>query len=542
MAFLVQNPDTPNPVIHLLQFGSNTIGREDLDNSIVILDKSLSRRHVELIVTMDAYWLRDLGSLNRTFVNNQPIQECQIYDSDRLRFGGAECQFYVTLPEALSPVQKAPAEGWSIINQLSPQSSTTDIQSLLLHQGQPKAQSEGTILNLRPQSPANRAEDKLKILLALSREFSTPQGIEALLKKILDLLFQIMNVDRGVILLTKENQTLLESAAMKFRSGIEEDSTFFSKTIVQYVRDHGSAIVTADALNDDRFQSSESILSQVIHASMCVPLKPRDEIIGLIYVDNLSLSNVYSHEDLEFLTSLANQAAIAIENVQLYQKIQTEAVMRSKLERFFPHTVRQKLREKENSLWDITDAEVTILFADISSYTALSSQRSPREIITFLNEYFTVMVEEIIFPLEGTLEKYVGDALLACWGAPYPQVDDAEKAVQAAIAMQKAVLRLNEQWKANTGLEISIHIGLNTGHVAAGNIGSRELIQYAVIGDTTNVCSRICSVAKAGEIILSDSTIAKLPPLLYPFEILAPVKVKGKEDPLQLYRLSWNEM
>ncbi|MEB3159916.1 MAG: adenylate/guanylate cyclase domain-containing protein, partial [Synechocystis sp.] len=283
-------------------------------------------------------------------------------------------------------------------------------------------------------------------------------------------------------------------------------------------------------------------LKQVIHASMCVPLKPRDEIIGLIYVDNLSLTNLYSHEDLEFLTSLANQAAIAIENAQLYQKIQAEAVMRSKLERFFSHTVRQKLREKGGSLWDITDTEVTILFADISSYTALSSQRSPREIITFLNEYFTVMVEEIIFPLDGTLEKYVGDALLACWGAPYAQPDDTEKAVQAAIAMQKAVQRLNEQWKANTGLEIAIHIGLNTGHVAAGNIGSRELIQYAVIGDTTNVCSRICSVAKAGEIILADSTVAKLDRQSYPVEPLAPVRVKGKDNPLRLYRLPWHQL
>jgi adenylate cyclase len=427
------------------------------------------------------------------------------------------------------------------VSQLSPQTSETALKSLLI-QEQPTEKLAGTILNLRPQAPSNRAEDKLKILLAISREFSTPQKVETLLDKILELLFQIMNVDRGVILLKQGDSAVLESAAIRFRPGIAEDPNFFSKTIVRYVQDHGNAIVTADALNDHRFQASESILQQVIHASMCVPLKPRDDIIGLIYVDNLSLTNIYAQEDLEFLTSLANQAAIAIENAQLYQKIQTEAVMRSKLERFFPHTVRQKLREKGGSLWDITDTEVTILFADISSYTALSSQRSPREIITFLNQYFTVMVEEIIFPLDGTLEKYVGDALLACWGAPYAHPDDTNKAVQAAIAMQKAVQRLNQHWKMSTGLEIAIHIGLNTGHVAAGNIGSQELIQYAVIGDTTNVCSRICSAAQSGEILLAESTVAKLPPRAYPLEALPPVTVKGKDNPLQLYRLSWHLM
>ncbi|MGA1621591.1 MAG: adenylate/guanylate cyclase domain-containing protein [Synechocystis sp.] len=540
MAFLVQNPDKPHPVIHSLQFGPNAIGR-DADNGIVIADNSLSRRHAELIVTPNAYWLRDLGSLNRSFVNNQPIQNCQIYDGDRLRFGRAECQFYLTLPASLSPPPETPSEGWSIVSQLSPQTSETALKSLLI-QDQPTEKLAGTILNLRPQSPSNRAEDKLKILLAISREFSTPQKVETLLDKILELLFQIMNVDRGVILLKQGDSAVLESAAIRFRPGIAEDPNFFSKTIVRYVQDHGNAIVTADALNDHRFQASESILQQVIHASMCVPLKPREDIIGLIYVDNLSLTNIYAQEDLEFLTSLANQAAIAIENAQLYQKIQMEAVMRSKLERFFPHTVRQKLREKGGSLWDITDTEVTILFADISSYTALSSQRSPREIITFLNQYFTVMVEEIIFPLDGTLEKYVGDALLACWGAPYAQPDDTNKAVQAAIAMQKAVQRLNQHWKMSTGLEIAIHIGLNTGHVAAGNIGSQELIQYAVIGDTTNVCSRICSAAQSGEILLAESTVAKLSPRAYPLEALPPVTVKGKDSPLQLYSLAWHLM
>ena len=331
----------------------------------------------------------------------------------------------------------------------------------------------------------------------------------------------------------------LEAKALKFRSGITQEPNFYSKTIIQFVQENGDAILSADALSDSRFQESPSILSQNIHASLCVPLKPRTEIIGILYVDNLSLADVYSSEDLEFLTSLTNQAAIAIENAQLYQQIQAEAVMRSKLERFFPSPVRQKLQETENL--DIFDTEVTVLFADISNYTTLSSRREPREVIEMLNDYFTVMVEEIIFPYEGTLEKYVGDALLACWGAPYQNSDDAERAVKAAMAMQQAVCRLNQQWQQQRGLEIAIHIGLNTGKVAAGNIGSPQLIQYAVIGDTTNVSSRICSVAQAGEILLSETTFNKLIDLNLPLEKIPPVLVKGKDEPLQLYRLLWHE-
>jgi adenylate cyclase len=127
-------------------------------------------------------------------------------------------------------------------------------------------------------------------------------------------------------------------------------------------------------------------------------------------------------------------------------------------------------------------------------------------------------------------------------------MDDAERAVRAAIEMQQAVCRLNERWVKRRNLEIQIHIGLNTGKVAAGNIGSEKLLQYATIGDTTNVTSRICSAAKSGEILISQSTLDKLGvqysyPIgnrTVPIEKIAPVSVKGKDQPLQLYRLLWN--
>jgi adenylate cyclase len=271
---------------------------------------------------------------------------------------------------------------------------------------------------------------------------------------------------------------------------------------------------------------------------MCVPLKPRDTTIGVLYADNLSMIDVYGEEDLEFLTGLVNQAAVALENAKLYEQIKTEAVVRTKLERFFPEAVSKKLKE-EGSL-EIIDTEVTALFADISRFTEMSSRMEPRQIVEMLNEYFQVMVEEIVFEYEGTLEKYIGDALLAVWGAPYQQADDVERAVQAAVAMQQAVIRLNQRWQKQRNQQIQIHIGLNTGTVAAGNIGSPKLFQYATIGDTTNVTSRICSAAKAGEILLSQSTFDQLGACDLPLEKIPPVKVKGKDEPLQLYRLLWN--
>ena len=142
---------------------------------------------------------------------------------------------------------------------------------------------------------------------------------------------------------------------------------------------------------------------------------------------------------------------------------------------------------------------------------------------------------------EGTLEQYIGDALLAVWGAPYQHPNDAERGVKAAIAMQKAVTQLNQRWAKRWNFNIQIHIGVNTGVVAAGNIGSEQLFQYGTIGNTTNISSRICDVARAGEVLISQSTLNELQQCSVPLQQLTPVHVKGIPDPIQLYRLLWNQ-
>ncbi|MGB2925854.1 MAG: adenylate/guanylate cyclase domain-containing protein, partial [Limnothrix sp.] len=332
----------------------------------------------------------------------------------------------------------------------------------------------------------------------------------------------------------------LDCKAVKLRDESQSNTTFYSSKIANYVFTRGEGILTSDARVDQRFNSSDSILFHSIHASMCVPLQPRETVIGVLYVDNLSLVDLYSDEDMSFLAALGNQAAIAIENNLLFERIQSEAVIRDKLERFFPRAVTKKLRENTNL--EIIETEVTALFADISDFTRMSSTMEPKQIIVMLNEYFQVMVEDIVFRYEGTLEKYIGDALFAIWGAPYRRSNDPQLAVKSAIEMQWAVAKLSRKWIAEGKEPISIHIGINTGDVAAGNIGSKRLIQYAAIGDTTNVTSRICNIARAGEIIMAHETYSRLSGLNLPFEHLPPTKVPGKDEPLILHKLLWRQI
>lgn len=535
MPYLIKDPDSISQEFYELELGENSIGREK-DNTIIVTDPSISRHHAKIIVTPNLVTIKDLQSRNNTFVNQSKIDYWQLKDEDIIRCGNVAFKFITSFEVTAPNDDKDENLNLSIVKSLSLQQNHVNMQDLL---NQNSKENPESVLMIRQQNSDQRNVDKLKILLEVSKQLSSPEEPEKLLEKILELLFNIVRVDRAIILLINEETGELERKAAKFRLGVPEKEKFYSTKIAKFVCQNGDAVLTADACTDNRFHDSQSILKQAIHASMCIPMKPREKVIGVLYADNISMSNIYSEEDLEFLTALVNQAAIAIENSQLYEKMQTEAVIRTKLETFFPKAVIKKLKEEGNL--EIIDTQVTALFCDISGFTEMSEKMSPRQVIEMLNEYFNVMVEDIVFKYEGTLEKYIGDALLAIWGAPYQKPDDADRAIKAAIAMQWAVNSLNLKWGKQRNLQIQIHIGINTGKVAAGNIGSPRLIQYAAIGDTTNVTSRICSVANAGEILISQNTFDKLSDRNLPMEKMTPVFVKGKAQPLQLYRLHWQQ-
>jgi adenylate cyclase len=255
-------------------------------------------------------------------------------------------------------------------------------------------------------------------------------------------------------------------------------------------------------------------------------------------VDNLTRANGFNEEDLEFLTAFANQAAIALDNSLLSQRLAEEAVLRTSYLRFFPPATLKKLRMAKGAPLETIETEVSVLFSDISGFTALSSTLEPRQVVDLLNDYFPVMAE-IVFRYEGTLEKYIGDALMAVWGAPFAHPDDADRAVRAAVEMQRALEALNARWRAQGRPELRIHVGLNTGRVAAGNIGSEQYLQYATIGDATNVASRVCTAAGDGEICMNSTTFERWRERSWPTARLPPTHVKGKQDALTLYRLDW---
>jgi adenylate cyclase len=503
-----------------------TIGRTK-ENDVWVLHSSLSRQHarVERAGAGGGVVVVDLGSKNGTFVNGERVQRREVASGDTVRCGDVSL---LLVDDAAVPAGPAPTTIFPSDGDLT----RLPLEGLIA----PRGSGHKTSLRLARVESATRAQDKLEILLKVSQLLSSPREIDALLREILDLVMLIMDVDRAAVLMIDEKGELLPRVVKSAAGALPE--RFYSEHIVRFVQQRGVAALFADAQLDSRLGQARSIIAQSICSSMCAPLRPRDELLGVLYVDNLSTPDRFSAEDLEFLGAFASQAAVAIDNANLFRRLEEEAVLRSTLTRFFSPATVAKLATSKGGALDVVEAEVSALFSDISGFTSMSERMRPRDVIDMLNVYFPPMAD-IVFKNGGTLEKYIGDALMAVWGAPFVGVDDADHAVQAAVEMQQVLAAVNEASQGRWQGPLEIHIGVNTGMVAAGNIGSGSYLQYATLGDATNLASRVCGVAKPGEILISESTRLRLSGARWRLEALAPVHVKGRQEPMLLHRVRW---
>lgn len=543
MPRLILDPGRPTTRTYHLPPGTMTLGRAP-DNHISVLHESVSRRHAQIDVREGRVFLTDLKSTRGTFVNGLRVSQQELRGGEVIHLGEILFSF---LPDDDSPAPAPPSipkPAWGgpapqVLSMPSAPGGLTPtlargldtgfLRATLAEVAQARAPAQPG-----PQQPRLAAEQKLRTLVQVGQILSGPEPTDALLGKILDLVFRILDVSRAVILLADEATGQLVPRVSR-PSGLDDA---YSHSIVNYVRQNHVAALFSDAAHDERLNTAQSVLLMSIRTAMAVPLKARDRLLGVLYLDNVASTHAYTEDDLEFAVAFAGQASIALENALLYRQIEREAVLRSHFERFFPPTTAKKIVASSSGGLETIDAEVTALFADISGYTAMVSGMPPRDVVSLLNEYFAV-VSKAVFQHEGTLEKYIGDALLAVWGAPFSHPEDVDRALRAAVDMQLALLPFNESRIARGQPPLLVHIGLNTGMVAAGNIGSEQYLQYATIGDTTNVASRICSAAEAGEILISASTHARLRQRPWPLEPLPPVPVKGKAEPLVLFRVRW---
>jgi adenylate cyclase len=297
------------------------------------------------------------------------------------------------------------------------------------------------------------------------------------------------------------------------------------------------SLLTSNALEDARLLGGKSIAIHGIRSAMCVPLWNRTRVIGAIQVDSPIHIGRFTEEDLDLLTALANFAAVAIERAQLAEKIEQERKIRGKLERYHsPAVVDEIVKGVAVALADseIKSTDVSILFADISGFTTISETKRPEEVAEFLSHFFSCAVEAI-FANGGTLDKFIGDAVMAFFGAPIAQEDHAARAVRAGLMMKSLVGQWNDERQKQGLSPVLIRVGINTGAAVVGNVGTEKRVDYTVLGTSVNIASRLESgVAKPGEVVISQFTLDRVQGM-FRTTALGEFPLKGLQQKMPVY-------
>ena len=376
--------------------------------------------------------------------------------------------------------------------------------------------------------------ERLRITWELSRDIGLERDLDKLLEKILLALFKFVNADRGVVLMREADGTLQPRVARR-RDG-SDSPIQVSSTILNHVIRERASVLTHDASMDFASSKGKSMILNRISSAIVVPLLHETDVLGAVWLDSESLAQ-FQQKDLELITAVGNQAAMFIENIQLAKKIEQEIVTRERFSRLLsPNVAEQVISGKlEVKKGGQLVHECTVFNSDIRGFTRMSEGASAESMVELLNEYFEQMVETI-FKYEGTLDKFMGDGIMAFWGAPVVHPDDALRSVHCALDQMEALSRFNRRRMELEQPALAIGMGIHTGPLVAGYVGSSKALSYTVIGDTANTSARLCGVALAGQIIITENTMARLNNR---FEVdeLPPTHLKGKERPVRIFNV-----
>jgi adenylate cyclase len=548
-----------------------TIGRAK-DNDIVLNDRRVSRHHAHvvaensLIKIVDGFEVNGeiQRSVNRVFVNNAPQLEKTLEPNDQIIIGESRLIFQIVSEPKLPDVPKSAGVLPAGANDYS--SGATEIPTGVNYDDKPLGHTQmqisaheiiGQRSNLSIETDLTSPEEikelrrkakALDLLYEMSKTLGTVFDLKEIFVKATDLIFRGTPAERVVALLADETidgkilDYSLYPIAVRARDAKLENLTeklTISRTITQKVMREKVALLSQDARTDAQFGGAESIVAQGVRSTICAPLITESNVHGVIYADRFDPFAAFSPDDLELISAVAAQAAMVVETVKAHKRLAREEIARANYGRFMPeYVVKQILNNPDSFKLGGVNQTVTILFADIRGFTAFAEKENPEKVVGLLNRYFSAM-SEIIFAHGGTLDKYMGDGLMAIFGAPNATPEDAKNALKTAVTMQKRLATLNKELESEGFVRINVGIGLHTGVATIGYIGSEQRSEYTAIGDTVNMASRLESNASGGQILVSEAT-ARASGDLFTFLPQEPLTVKNRLQAVSLFEVKWN--
>src|SRR6266849_4875079 len=363
------------------------------------------------------------------------------------------------------------------------------------------------------------------LLYELARDLSSSLELDIVLQKVMDRVITLMKAARGFIVLVDPVTGMMSVPMSGGEADLEKSRQFLgSRTVIEQVVKTGLAVVSTDATLDDRFKGQQSVILQNLRSIIAVPLVTKDKVIGAVFED----------KDKEFLQAISDLAAIAIDNARQYERSE---LLRELFELHVNKQVTDYVLARSDRYTQFLPGErrhVTMLNSDIAGFSALSQLMAAEELVEFLNDYFSRMIE-VVLEHGGNIDKFQGDGMLVVFGAPNPMEDHAHQALKAARGMVREIDRLNRELILEGRPPISVGMGLDTGDVVAGHVGSKRRLEFTLIGVPVNNSAYLSKVRPA-KVLMSETTRGLLPA---GFEVsdYEPMLLKGANGPQPIYQL-----
>jgi adenylate cyclase len=437
-------------------------------------DTMVSRHHARItreeVNENCCYWIEDIGSRYGTFINDEELPRHtprQIYPSDLVRIGPN-----TTIEIVFEQTPFAVSGDTHVITSILPGATPTEI---FFHES---------------QMDAATLRHHLEMVDSFSQVLASETTVEGMLYKLLEYSREAIKAVEscGILVLNASGElhslySLPEGMDVRFTRALALNALQDRKTLVL-----GPQVDATVSMNQHK------ILSGVY-----APLDWQERKFGLLYVNNHSAKEAFNIDDARLLRALSLQASMFI-YFQHVQRIQANLI------RHFSPQVAARLLRRENDLrlGGEPVSEATVLVSDIRGFTAMTQGMAPDDVMQMLNLVFSELTP-ILFKYHGTLDKYIGDGILAVFGSPEPDADHCIHAVSAALEMQYTVGQLSAHLEAQFGVRPQIGIGIHCGPIVHGYLGSNDRLEYTIIGDTVNKASRACDKAKRGQIVLSNT-------------------------------------
>jgi adenylate cyclase len=384
-----------------------------------------------------------------------------------------------------------------------------------------------------------RKDFDLQTIFDVSKDMDSLRDTKDIMENLLKMVIGNFGALSGVVLLVDMNKDKIETIIQRGMEKILLDilslaieSGFFKElqkvTGVQILSE-GNNIQQKDVKKTFNLLSSFKV-------NIWIPFRVTEDLRGGIGLGVKISGSPYTEDDRDLLSSLANQGVLAIRNTKFMEQMKRDEMVRLNLAQYLSPRIVEKASMQNMQVNLSGDRRiVTVLYSNIRNLLKITEDRSPEQVILILNEYFTEMAR-IMFENKGSLDKYIGDAIMAVFGSLIPLENHPLNAVHASIKMMKRVAVLNEKWEKEHGFTMQAGIGIDCGEVFLGNIGSQEKMEFAAIGDTVNTASRLSELAQPGQIIITKTIFRSLDSDIK-YVKFPPIEVRGKTQKLDVFEI-----